>query len=82
MFDVKLDPLRWEGLLSGDEAVLENWLVEEGDEVNAGQVLAKASLQREQIEVAAQQAGVVEQIAVSAGERFAPGYILARLATP
>ena len=80
MYDVRLDPLRWEGLLSGDDALLENWLVEEGDQVDAGQVLAKASIEREQIDVAAPQAGVVEQIAVSAGERFAPGYILARLA--
>ena len=30
--------------------------------------------------MAAPQAGVVEQIAVSAGERFGPGYILVRLA--
>jgi biotin carboxyl carrier protein len=80
MVDVKLDPLRWESLAAGDEALLENWFVEEGDRVDAGQVLAKASLFNEQIEVSAPQAGVVEQIAVSAGEHFAPGYILVRLA--
>lgn len=79
MVDVILDPLRWEAVAAGDEALLENWLVEEGDQVDAGQLLAKASLEREQIDVSAPHAGVVEQIAVSAGERFARGYILARL---
>jgi len=79
MVDVKLDPLRWEAVPAANEALLENWLVEEGDQVDAGQLLAKATLEREQIDVSAPQAGVVEQIAVSAGERFAPGYILARL---
>ena len=79
MVDVKLEPLRWESVEAGDEAMLEGWLVEEGDHVKAGQVLAKASLVHENIEVQAPHAGIVEQIAVAAGERFAPGYILARL---
>ncbi len=81
MVDVKLDPLRWESMAPGDEALLENWLVEEGDRVDAGQLLAKASLFEEEIDVSAPHAGVVEQIAVSAGERFAPGYILVRRAS-
>jgi biotin carboxyl carrier protein len=80
MVDVILDPQRWETAGDGDEALLESWLVDEGDRVNAGQVLCKASLFQQGLEVAAPQAGVVEQIAVSAGERFGPGYILVRLA--
>ena len=80
MVDVRLDPLHWKSVKAGDEALLENWLVAEGDHVNAGQVLAKASLVHENIDVQAPHAGIVEQIAVAAGERFAPGYILARLA--
>jgi biotin carboxyl carrier protein len=79
MFDVRLDPLRWESVKAGDEALLENWLVDEGDHVDAGQVLARATLVHENIDVEAPHAGIVEQIAVAAGERFAPGYILARL---
>jgi biotin carboxyl carrier protein len=81
MVDVKLDTLRWESLERGDEALLEAWLVEEGERVDAGQLLGRASLFNEQIEVSAPEAGVVEQIAVSAGEHFAPGYILVRLAS-
>jgi biotin carboxyl carrier protein len=78
--DVKLDPKRWESAAAGEEAMLENWLVEEGDHVHAGQVLARASLVHQEIEVPAPHEGVVEQIAVSAGEKFASGYILVRLA--
>lgn len=80
MVDVKLDPRRWESVAADDEALLENWLVEEGDHVLAGQVLARASLVHEEIDVPAPHEGVVEQIAVSAGEKFASGYILVRLA--
>jgi pyruvate carboxylase len=81
MVDVVLDPQRWETAgASEEDALLESWFVDEGDHVNAGQVLCKASLVRQGLEVAAPRAGVVEQIAVSAGERFGPGYILVRLA--
>ena len=79
MVDVRLDPLRWNLGEAGDEALLENWLVEEGDHVNAGQTLCNASLVEQTIEIKAPAEGVVEQIAVAAGERFAPDYILARL---
>jgi biotin carboxyl carrier protein len=79
MVDVRLDPLRWQSVEAGDEALLENWLVEEGDHVNAGQTLCNAFLVQQTIEVKAPEEGVVEQIAVAAGERFAPDYILARL---
>jgi biotin carboxyl carrier protein len=80
MVDVILDPRRWETAGASEDALLESWLVDEGDRVDAGQVLCMASLVKQGLEVAAPSAGVVEQIAVSAGERFGPGYILVRLA--
>lgn len=79
MSDVILDPQRWESLEAGDQAVIESWLVAEGDHVRAGQVLAKASLVHESVDIEAPHAGMVEQIAVPAGEAFGPGHILARL---
>ena len=79
MADIILDPLRWESLEAGDEALLESWLVAEGDHVRAGQVLGTASLVHETVPIEAPHAGMVEQISVAAGERFGPGYILARL---
>ena len=81
MVDVILDPQRWETADASDEALLESWLVDEGDQVNAGpgavQGIAGASRGSKWRRPSA---GVVEQIAVSAGERFGPGYILVRLA--
>ncbi len=80
MVDVILDPQRWASADADTEALLESWLVDEGDHVAAGQALAKASLVQQGLVVAAPAAGIVEQIAVAAGEKFGPGYILVRLA--
>ena len=80
MVDVRIDPQRWEKAGADTEALLESWLVDEGDHVDVGQVLAKASLVSQGLDVAAPASGIVEQIAVSAGEKFGPGYILVRLA--
>ncbi len=79
MVDIALDPQRWESVEAGDQAVLERWLVAEGDHVRAGQVLAKAVLVHEGVDVEAPYAGILEQIAVAPGERFAPGHVLATL---
>jgi biotin carboxyl carrier protein len=80
MIDIVSDPRRWESAGTASDAKLESWLVEEGEHVNAGQLVAHASLAQQNVDVKAPDAGVVEQIAVSAGESFGPGYILARLA--
>jgi pyruvate/2-oxoglutarate dehydrogenase complex dihydrolipoamide acyltransferase (E2) component len=76
---VVLDPLRWESVEAGGQALLDQWLVTEGDHVKPRQVLARASLVHESVDVEAPHAGIIEQIAVSAGETFGPGYILAEL---
>ena len=79
MLDVVLDPLRWESIEAGDQALIAQWLVSEGDHVLAGQVLGRASLVHEMVDIEAPHTGIVEQIAVAAGERFARGHVLARL---
>jgi acetyl/propionyl-CoA carboxylase alpha subunit len=80
MVDIVSDPRRWESAGIAGDARLESWRVEEGQHVDAGQLVAHASLAQQNVDVKAPDAGVVEQIAVSAGESFGPGYILARLA--
>ena len=45
----------------------------------AGQTLARARLVQQLVDVPAPHAGIVEQILVALGERFAPGTVLARL---
>jgi pyruvate dehydrogenase E2 component (dihydrolipoamide acetyltransferase) len=77
--DVILDPLSCESIQGGEDAVLDGWLVCEGDHVRAGQVLARATLLHQPVELHAPHDGVIEQIVVGAGERFVPGHVLARV---
>lgn len=79
MTDIVLDPLRWEVLEAGNDAVVERWLAAEGDHVRAGQVLGRALVVHESVDLLAPHAGVLEQILVPAGDRFGAGHPLARL---
>lgn len=79
MSHVIFDPERWESVEAGDEALIERWLVSEGDHVHAHQVLAMATLVHESVAVEAPHAGVLEQIVIAAGERFGRGDVLAQL---
>jgi hypothetical protein len=51
MSQVVLDPVCWESVEAGDSALIDRWLAAEGDQVRAGQVLAKATLVRESVDV-------------------------------
>jgi pyruvate/2-oxoglutarate dehydrogenase complex dihydrolipoamide acyltransferase (E2) component len=79
MTDVILDPALFEAIEAGPDAYVEAWCVAEGDHVHAGQTLARANLVHSSVDVTASHAGIVEEIVVAAGERFAPGAVLARL---
>lgn len=79
MADIVVDPQRWEALEAGDTALVDQWLVSGGDHVAAGQVVARALLVHESLDVVAPHAGIVEDILVPAGERFGPGHVLARM---
>jgi pyruvate/2-oxoglutarate dehydrogenase complex dihydrolipoamide acyltransferase (E2) component len=69
----------WEGVDPGTEALVDQWLVREGDRVVAGQTLAKVVLVKTNLEVAAPADGVVERILVPAEQTFARGRPLATL---
>jgi len=79
MTTIVLDPELWESVEAGDSAVLERWLVAESDRVHAGEPVAVARLLHEAIDIRAPHDGVLEQILVAGGERFAPGRALARV---
>jgi len=79
MTDVVLDPALWESVEAGAEALIEEWLVAEGDHVRAGQAVARANLIHTKVDVPASHAGVLEEIVVPVGQRFAQGAVLARL---
>ena len=79
MSNIVLDPELWESVEAGTEAYVEQWLACEGDHVHAGQVLLRAELLHTRVDVLAAHGGVLEEIAVAAGESFAPGAVLGRL---
>ena len=79
MKDVVLDPGLWESIEAGTEALLDQWLVAEGDHVAAGQPIARAVLVKSSIDVPAPAAGTVEQLLVPAGQTFGRGAVLARI---
>lgn len=79
MSDVTLDPHLWLALEAGDQARLERWLVSEGDEVHTGDLVAQVRLAQQTVDIAAPHTGVLENIRVAAGDRFARGAVLARL---
>jgi pyruvate/2-oxoglutarate dehydrogenase complex dihydrolipoamide acyltransferase (E2) component len=79
MSNVIFDPERWESVEAGSEAVIDRWLVTEGDYVLAEQPLALATLVHQDVTVEAPRDGVLEQIVLAAGERFGRGTVLARL---
>jgi pyruvate/2-oxoglutarate dehydrogenase complex dihydrolipoamide acyltransferase (E2) component len=77
--DVVLADSFWEGVDAGTEALVDQWLVHEGDRVVAGQTLAKVVLVKTNLEVTAPADGVVERILVPAERTFAKGRPLATL---
>jgi biotin carboxyl carrier protein len=79
MTDIVLDPLLSEAIEAGDHALLAGWRVSEGDHVRMGQSLAQVQVVGEMIDILAPHAGVIEEILVPAGERFASGRTVARL---
>lgn len=79
MTDVLLPDEVWEGVEPGTEALVDQWLVREGERVNAGQTLAKVVLVKANLEVTAPADGVLERILVPAEGTFPKGRPLATL---
>lgn len=79
MKDVVLADEFWEGVEEGAEALVEEWLVREGDRVAAGQAVANVVLVKASCEVTAPEDGVIDRILVPAEQTFARGRPLATL---
>jgi pyruvate/2-oxoglutarate dehydrogenase complex dihydrolipoamide acyltransferase (E2) component len=79
MTDVLLPDEVWEGVEPGTEALVEQWLVREGERVNTGQALAKVVLVKANLEVTAPADGVLERILVPAEGTFPKGRPIATL---
>lgn len=72
MTGVRLPAEAWEDVDDGVAGLLEEWLVSEGDAVDAGQPIASVIVLKTSMEVVAPVAGTVDSIAVAAGETFGP----------
>ena len=79
MTAIVLDEKAWKGVEPGTEAMVEKWLVGEGETVEAGQLVANAMLIKASLEVHAPARGVIERILVAEEQTFAPGQPLATL---
>ena len=73
MTDVTLGAQAWQDIEPATEALVDKWLVAEGDVVRAGQTLAQVVLVKASLELVAPAAGHIEKILVPAGQTFARG---------
>lgn len=79
MVAIRLADEMWKDVEPGTEALLDKWLVKEGDVVSSGQPVANVVLVKTALEVSAPASGRVTKILVQAGQTFARGSDLALL---
>lgn len=79
MTEVTLGVEAWKDIDPAIEALVDKWLVAEGDAVHAGQTLANVVLVKAGLDVVASTAGRVTKILVPAGQTFAQGKPIAVL---
>lgn len=79
MTEIVLADEAWEGVDPNTEALVDEWLVREGDRVAAGQPLVKVMLVKTSYEVVAPANGIIERILVKVEETFPRGRPLAVL---
>lgn len=79
MIGITLSAEAWKDVEPGVEALVDKWLVGEGDAVRAGQVLANVVIVKATQEIVAPADGRIEKIVVPANETFAKGAPIALL---
>ena len=79
MTEIVLPEEFWKDIEPGTEALVEQWLAKEGEQVAAGQVVAKVVLVKAALDVTAPYAGILERILVPAEKTFAKGRPLATM---
>lgn len=79
MIDVLMSDTVWQDVEEGTEALLQEWSVQPGDTVGAGQVLGVVELVKTTHEITAPADGVVAALAVAAQDTFGRGTVLAWL---
>ena len=79
MIEITLAADAWKDVDPGTEALLDKWLVGEGDAVRAGEPIANVVLIKANQEIVATVDGRIERILVRAEETFAQGKPIALL---
>jgi len=79
MLNIRLPDEMWTDVDAGTEALLDKWLVKEGDTVVAGQPVASAVLIKTAVDVTAPASGRIVKILVPADGTFGRGRDLALL---
>jgi pyruvate/2-oxoglutarate dehydrogenase complex dihydrolipoamide acyltransferase (E2) component len=77
--EISLGADAWKDVEPGVEALLDKWLVGEGDTVRTGQLLANVVLVKSNLEIVAPADGRIEKILVPANDTFAKGKPIALL---
>lgn len=79
MTEITLSVAAWKDIDPGTEALLDKWLVAEGDTVRTGQILANVVIVKANQDIVAPTNGRIDKILVKAGETFAQGKPIALL---
>jgi pyruvate/2-oxoglutarate dehydrogenase complex dihydrolipoamide acyltransferase (E2) component len=79
--DVTLEDSVWEDVDPGTEALVERWLVAQGDTVTKGQALAEVVVVKANYEIVAPAAGTLSRILVEAEGTFGRGAPVAQIDT-
>jgi pyruvate/2-oxoglutarate dehydrogenase complex dihydrolipoamide acyltransferase (E2) component len=79
MTEIGLPDEFWKDVEPRTEALVDQWMVKEGDRVNAGQVVARVVLVKTTLDVSAPANGVIDRILVPAEQTFAKGKPLATM---
>lgn len=76
---VNLNDEAWEDMEDDAEALLDEWLVKEGDTVTEGQHIANVMLVKSSHEILAPVSGTVAKLLVAAEDNFPKGQPLAEI---
>lgn len=79
MIEITLAPHAWTDIDPGTHALVDQWLVGEGDAVRAGQPIANVVLVKTNQEITAPADGRIDKILVRSEETFARGEPIALL---
>ena len=71
-----------EVLAGANEAVLANWLVEEGTEIAVGDVLAEIETEKATVEYESEEAGTLAKVLIAAGDSADVGSPIAVFSAP